>query len=154
MTTKGIASRRLLKCLRMTIYVLIGLMPSLGPAESFDGSQSLVCSVDDGRQFYLGGQTRPFDPQSVGLPRTFMIDFEGNRILPTKDNVVRRQTKIERSEHIENKLILQGADDGVEGVDDGIGWSMAVEKSSGKFVIGAAGDKVGYIVFGSCKPKP
>lgn len=151
MTTKGIASMRVFKCLRMSICVLLGLMPSLGLAENFDGSQSLVCSVEDGRQFYLGGQTRPFDPQSVGLPRAFMIDFDSNRILPTKDSVVRRQTKIERSEHVENKLILQGADDGVEGVDDGIGWSMAVEMSSGRFVIGAAGDKVGYVVFGSCK---
>jgi hypothetical protein len=153
MILKGVAFRRVFECLGMSICVLIGLMPSLGLAGSFDGSQSLVCSADDGRQFYLGGQTRPFDPQSVGLPRTFMIDFDSNRILPTKDSVIRRQTKIERSEHIENKLILQGADDGVEGVDDGIGWSMAVEKSSGRFVISAAGDKVGYIVFGGCKPK-
>jgi hypothetical protein len=138
----------------MSICVLIGLMPSLGLAGSFDGSRSLVCSADDGRQFYLGGQAGPFDPQSVGLPRVFMIDFGSHRILPTKDSVIRRQTKIERSEHVENKLILQGADDGVEGVDDGIGWSMAIEKTSGRFVIGAAGDNVGYIVFGRCKPNP
>jgi hypothetical protein len=138
----------------MSICVLMGLIPSLGLAGSFDGSRSLVCSVDDGRQFYLGGQTRPFDPQSVGLPRAFMIDFDSNRILPAKDSVIRRQTKIERSEHVENKLILQGADDGVEGVDDGIGWSMAIEKTSGRFVIGAAADNVGYVVFGRCKPKP
>lgn len=153
MIIKGVACRRVCKCLKMSIYIVIGLMPSLGLAGSFDGSQSLVCAVDDGWQFYLGGRTRPFDPQSVGLPRAFVIDFDNNRILPTKDSVVRRQTKIERSEHIENKLILQGADDGVEGVDDGIGWSMAVEKTSGRFVISAAGDKIGYIVFGSCKPK-
>jgi hypothetical protein len=51
-------------------------------------------------------------------------------------------------------MILQGADDGIDGVDDGIGWSMAIDKSSGKFVISAAGAKVGYVVFGSCKPQP
>ena len=138
----------------MSFCLLTGIMPSFGLAGSFDGSQSLLCSVDNGRQYHAGGQTRPFDPESVGLPRVFVIDFDGRRILPTKDSVVRRQTRIKRSEHIENKMILQGADDGVEGVDDGIGWSMAVEKSSGRFVIGAAGDKVGYVVFGSCKPKP
>jgi hypothetical protein len=132
----------------------MGLMPSLGLAGSFDGSRSLVCSVDDGRQFYRGGQARPFDPQSVGLPRAFIVDFDSSRILPTKDSIIRRQTKIERSEHVENKIILQGADDGIAGVDDGIGWSMAVEKTSGRFVISAAGDSVGYIVFGRCKPKP
>ncbi len=146
----------IIKCVSIliNICVLASLLPSFGLAGSFDGSQSLVCSVDDGRQFYVGGQTKPFDPQSVGLPRAFLIDFDSNRILPTKDSVVRRQAKIKRSEHVENKMILQGADDGVEGVDDGIGWSMAVEKNSGRFVISAAGDKVGYIVFGRCKPKP
>jgi hypothetical protein len=137
----------------ITICVLAGLIPSFVLAGSFDGNQPLVCLVDDGRQFYVGGKSGPFDPQSVGLPRAFMIDFDNKRILPTKDSVVRRQTRIKRFEHVENKMILQGADDGVAGVNDGIGWSMAVEKSSGRFVISAAGDNVGYIVFGSCKSK-
>lgn len=148
------ASRAVFKNLRISICVLLCLMPSGGLAGSFDGSQTLVCSVDNGRQFHSGGQTRPFDPQSVGLPRVFMLDFDRNRILPTKDSVVRRQTKIKRSESIENLMILQGVDDGLAGVDDGIGWNMAVDKTSGMFVISAAGAKVGYIVFGSCKPKP
>jgi hypothetical protein len=154
MKNKGGACRRMMLRFRIGICVLLSLTPSLGLAGGFDGSQSLVCSVDEGRQFYVGGQAGPFDPQRVGLPRAFVIDFERNRIVPTKESVVRRQTEIKRSEQIENKMILQGADDGIEGVDDGIGWSLAVEKTSGRFVISAAGDKVGYIVFGNCKPGP
>ena len=142
----------IMQCIRKTgIFVLL-LVPTHALAGDFDGTQPIMCKVVDGKQYYRGGNVIDFDPQRVGLPREFRVDFKQKLILPTKDNVVRRQSKIKRSEHIENKLILQGTEDGVDGVDDGIGWSMVIGKASGKFVVSAAGDNVGYTVFGSCEP--
>ena len=66
------------------------------------------------------------------------------------DSVIRRTSRIERVEHIENKLILQGVEEGVENVDDGLAWSMAISKKTGKVVLSAAGDGVAYVVFGTC----
>ena len=109
--------------------------------------------VHKGVEYHLGGRPVDFDPESVGLPRKFIIDFNSKIIKPTKDSVVRRRSKIKHIKHIENKVILQGVNDGVEGVNDGIGWSMSISKKTGKFVITASGDKVGYIVFGICRRK-
>ena len=86
----------------------------------------------------------------MGLPRNFYIDFKEKLVRPSKDSVIRRTSKIKRVEHIENKLILQGVEDGVENVDDGLAWSMAISKKTGKVVLSASGDGVAYVVFGTC----
>ena len=47
---------------------------------------------------------------------------------------------------------MQGVDEGVEGVDDGLAWSLTISKKNGNAVLSAAGDGVSYVVFGICKP--
>jgi hypothetical protein len=66
------------------------------------------------------------------------------------EQLIRRTSKIKRVEHIENKLILQGVEEGVENVDDGLAWSIAISKKTGKVVLSASGDGVAYAVFGTC----
>jgi hypothetical protein len=92
------------------------------------------------------------DPDTVGLPRNFLIDFEEKKVRPSKDSLIRRTSQIKRVEHIENKLILQGIEEGVENVDDGLAWSMAISKKSGMVVLSASGDGVAYVLFGKCTP--
>ena len=92
------------------------------------------------------------DPDTVGLPRKFLIDFEEKKVRPSKDSLIRRTSQIKRVEHIENKLILQGVEEGVENVNDGLAWSMAISKKSGMVVLSASGDGVAYVVFGTCIP--
>jgi hypothetical protein len=50
------------------------------------------------------------------------------------------------------KLILQGADEGIEKVRDGLGWTAAVSEESGKFILTATGEDVAFVVFGACIP--
>jgi hypothetical protein len=111
----------------------------------------LFCVAEKGIEYNIQTDPKEFDPESVGLPKKFLVDFNNQKIQPTQDSIVRRTTAIEHSKVIENKLILQGSDEGVEGVQDGIGWSMAIVADTGKFVISASGTSIGYIVFGSCK---
>ncbi len=66
--------------------------------------------------------------------------------------LIRRTSQFKRVEHIENKLILQGVEEGVENVDDGLAWSIAINKKTGMVVLSASGDGVAYVVFGTCTP--
>lgn len=132
------------------VWVLICGCCQPASAGDFDGTKALMCTCGDGLEYHRSGGQKPFIPESVGLPKTFLIDFKKKLILPTRDSVVQRRSKIKRMERIEEKLVLQGAEDGVEGVDDGVGWSMAIEQGAGGFVIAASGSHVGYIVFGRC----
>jgi hypothetical protein len=50
---------------------------------------------------------------------------------------------------MENLLVIQGLDSGIEGVDDGLAWSLTISKLDGKAVLTATGDGVAYVVFGA-----
>ena len=126
------------------------MIPFISLADDFDGSKPLLGSVDkilEINQFKINNDV---DPDTVGLPRNFVIDFQDKTMRPTKDNLIRRISKIKHVEHIENKLILQGVEEGVENIEDGLAWSMAISKKTGKVVLSASGDGVEYVVFGTC----
>ena len=135
---------------RLIILICLLIIPFLAFADDFDGSKPLSGSVDKILEIYPSRINNDADPDTVGLPRNFFIDFQEKIIRPSKDSLIRRTSKIKRVEHIENKLILQGIEDGVENVDDGLAWSIAISKKTGKVVLSASGDGVAYAVFGTC----
>ena len=132
----------------LVFCLLIVISPTFG--SEFNGSRPLAGSVDKILEIYPSRINTDADPDTVGLPRNFYIDFKEKLVRPSKDSVIRRTSKIRRVEHIENKLILQGIEDGVENVDDGLAWSIAISKKTGKVVLSASGDGVAYVVFGTC----
>ena len=133
----------------LALFVILGAV-EIGMACDFDGSRLITCIAEKGIEYRGRDAPKNFVPESVGLPDKFFVNFKDKLIVPTIDSLVRRTTPIQQSRHIEDKLILQGTDEGVEGVEDGIGWSMAISKETGKFVISVSGTAVGYVVFGSC----
>ncbi len=131
------------------IFSLFFLFPSFSAfSGEYDGSGPLLCTVNRIIEVNTLKIIDNIDPDTIGLPGKFIIDFKKNVIFPTKDNVVRRKIAIERMEHVENKLILQGAEEGT--ANDGIGWSMSISKESGEIVLTASGKRVAYVVFGAC----
>lgn len=92
------------------------------------------------------------EPRTVGLPVQFLIDFESKKLIPSKGSRVRRSVSFKGVDQIENKIVIQGVDEGIEGVLDGVAWSLVISKNNGKSVLSVAGDGVAYAVFGVCKP--
>lgn len=131
------------------ILSLFFLFPSLSALSGeYDGPGPLLCTVNRMVEVNTLKIIDNIDPDTVGLPGKFIIDFKNKIILPTKDNVIRRTISIERIEHVENQLILQGAEEGT--VNDGVGWSMSISKESGEIVLTASGERIAYVVFGVC----
>jgi hypothetical protein len=127
-------------------------MPFSAFAGDFDGSKPLSGSIDKILEINLHKIINDADPETVGLPRIFFIDFEEKSVRPSKDSFIRRTSKINRVEHLENKPILQGVEEGVENIDDGSAWSLAISKKTGKVVLAASGDGVAYVLFGTFTP--
>ena len=140
--------------IRIASLLVIGfvLLGSVNPvaAGGLEASKSLLCQSDDGREYHTGGRIKPFNPESVGLAKKFVIDFKQGIVRPTADSYVHRRSRIQKIAYVENMIILLGAEDGIEGVDDGVGWAAAISRDTGRFTISAAGQGVGYIVFGVC----
>jgi hypothetical protein len=139
---------------KMNIYGLIviflWMMSVPAGAGNFDGSKELICSVMDIVECQPGAKCPEVSAEEVGIPIFFKINFKDKKISATHADGSKKVTDIERSEKIDSKVIIQGAEDGIEGVRDGLGWSMAIAEDTGKMVIAASGDEVGFVIFGAC----
>ena len=125
-----------------------GLLGWSAAAADFDGSKPLLCTAKQVIECPVAAGCAQVRSEIVGLPDFWRVDVAGGRITATGEDG--RESAIENVEHIDGKLILQGAEDGVEGVRDGTGWSAAIDEASGKMVATAAGDAVAFVLFGAC----
>ena len=141
-----------LRSIRVFILFYLCIIPQTAFSGDFDGIKPLSGSVDKIIEINAFKIINDVDPDAVGLPRNFLIDFKEKLLRPSKDSIVRKTSKIYRVEHIENKLVLQGVNEGVENVDDGLAWSITISKRTGKLVLSASGDGVAYVVFATCIP--
>lgn len=113
------------------------------PAPLIDGKKSMICSVsnvtactDSGR--CLQGLARAFD-----MPQFIAIDFAGKQVHTTKDSGDKAVSPIKNQESSPSQILLQG-------VENGHGWTMAIDTTHGRMTTGTTGEDVSYILFGAC----
>ena len=131
--------------LRVMIFMALAGLSAFASASEFDGSKSLICATRSVNECVMGKHCTHVAPEDINVPDFFFVNVKGKLI---KDND--KKTPIERVEHLDGKLILQGADDGVESVRDGMGWTMAIDEETGKMSLSASGDGFAIVVFGAC----
>ena len=134
------------------VVIFFIILVATAIAGDFDGSRPLsgvTGKIIEINQYKIIDDV---DPNTVGLPKKFLIDFNSKTLRPSKDSLVRRTITFKSLVHIENKMVMQGVDEGIEGVDDGLAWSLTISKKNGNAILSASGDGVAYVVFGVCKP--
>ena len=137
------------------VYSILGMMlaASAAGAGDFDGTRPLLVAVNRVMECTPVEGCREVTPASVQLPQFLRIDFAKKAILPARASDNFPPSAIERTEVVDGKLILQGAEDGYEKMRDGLGWSMAISVESGQVVLTASGDEVAFVVFGAALPQ-
>ena len=118
----------------------------------YDGPPVLICSLADVMQCEDGDEgCERLRPHDVGAPDFIQLDLAGKvASIPGHE----KTTDIERLEIIDDKLFLQGAEDGFEDARDGLGWTMAITRGTFRHVLVGAADEVGYVFFGACTGAP
>ena len=129
---------------------LIGIIPNSALAGTFDGSQPVICAVIETFECGEGASCERGLAESINFPQFIKIDFKTKSITGTLPNGMVRTAEIKHMEAHVGKLILQGADDGVAGVRDGLAWSVVIDDSSGRLVLSASGDGFVIVAFGAC----
>lgn len=135
-----------------SVLLCIAFMPPTVMAGDFDGSKPLNCTLDETIECLPEKECVKVKPAEVNLPETIFIDY-ANKTIATKEEGIKRTSPIENRKHIDGKLIVQGAEDGSADRQDGLGWTIAVNDSTGKMVATGSGNDVGFVLFGSCKPE-
>lgn len=132
----------------MVMIICMFAFPAV--AGDFDGSKELICAVMDLVECQPGGKCQQVTAEDVGIPQFLKINFKEKKISAILADGSKKSTPIENFEKIDGKVIIQGAEDGIEGVRDGVGWSLAIAEETGKTVLTASGDEVGFVIFGAC----
>jgi hypothetical protein len=137
--------RPLLPRLGLTTMAAIAAL-AINPASAanvFDGKTKLICSVTDvvacteaGR--CIQGQARGFD-----LPQFIAIDFADKQVHSIKEGGNEATSPINNQQETRNQLVLQG-------VENGHGWTLSVDRKHGRMTVGTTGEDVSYILFGAC----
>jgi hypothetical protein len=134
------------------ILAVIGLfvLPFSVQATSFDGSQNLLCAPQLVIECGPEGDCEQSMAAGVNLPNFFQIDFSAKELSAITGSENKRTSKIKSIETLDSKLFLQGADEGIEGVRDGLAWSISISQDTGRLVLSASGDNVAFVIFGAC----
>ena len=138
-----------MKILGLTM-AFAGLIAFQAAAGNFDGSKELICAVMEIAECVPGGKCHQVTAEEIGIPNFLRISFKKKSISASFADGSQRSSIIENFERIDGKVIIQGAEDGIEGVRDGLGWSLAIAEETGKMVLTASGDEVGFAMFGAC----
>ncbi len=111
--------------------------------EPFDGKSNFICATQGVMACVDGsvcskGQARDFD-----MPDFMMVDFKTKVIRAFYDGDKEASSPIRNMQSSGSQLILQG-------VENDHGWSVAVNRETGRMSVGVAGDEVSFSLFGAC----
>jgi hypothetical protein len=125
----------------------------LAEAGDFDGSRPLLLALFSVQECAPVDGCQAVDVETAGLPRFLRIDFEQKIIRRAEGQGEGPTSAIERMESVGALLHLQGAEAGRENLEDGFGWSLAIDQASGRAVLTASGREAGFVAFGACLPQ-
>lgn len=141
-----------MKLLGKCFGLIVGSVVTSTAYAAVDGSEAVICAAVEIMECVPDEACQRVSARDAGIPRFLQIDFAGQQITRTKPSGDEIASTIERSEVVDGRLILQGAEDGFEGVPDGIGWSLSIDETSGDMVLTASGADVAFVIFGACTP--
>ena len=125
-------------------------LSSVALAEPFDGGKMILCANQYASECVAGTDCVNVSPGGVNLPNFFQVNTGEKLISAAPESGLTSTTTIERVEHLDGKLMLQGADDGIKDVRDGAGWTMSINEVTGQMVMTTAGDGFAVVIFGAC----
>lgn len=129
----------------------LGLLVSTTAHASIDAGKPAICANMEIMECVPDEGCQRVSAQVANLPRFLRIDFKNQTVTRSRPDGTGQSSKIERSVEIDDRIILQGAEDGAEDVRDGIGWSLAIDKTNGEMVLTGSGHDVGFVIFGACE---
>ena len=120
----------------------------------FDGQTPLLCSVQQLFECDPPNGCLAVTPAQIQGFSHFDIDFNKKEITrPGEDSQQKSLIKsVEKG--IDNKLFIQGIEDGKPDQRDGAGWTISIMDPEGTMVMAVAGDGFAVVGLGFCVPKP
>ena len=127
---------------RLLALLLISF-PFCISAKEITAKDQLICAISKTALCRENTGCTEGSVEIVNLPLLLRLNLEKKTIASTRLSGEQRASTIMTVSTSKNNLILQG-------VQDGSGWSMTVDKKNGQMSVSSSLDGEGYIAFGVC----
>lgn len=122
----------------LILFVLVVAVSPVFAQDFFDGTKPLLCASVEALDCDPGAPCTRGIPEVMGAPQFLRIDFAKNEIAGPL-----RTTKIRSIDKDDDQIVLQG-------YEIGMGWTLAIDRSTGNMRITFAGGDATFIIFGAC----
>lgn len=113
-------------------------------ADELDGSRPVLCAIMSAVECVDGAGCENKHPtMDLDLPQFLRIDFASKKIITVRTGGSLRTAAISSVSSHQRALILQG-------VQDEMGWTISIDKSSGGMSATVADRDMVFVVFGAC----
>lgn len=120
------------------------LAPGSASAEGeINGKSNLLCAAFDVMACLESGVCSRGEARTFDLPEFMTVDVKKKAVIVTYDGKT-ASSPIKNSEVSGNQLILQG-------IENNHGWTMAINRQSGRMNVSSVGYEVSFTMFGACK---
>jgi len=137
--------------LRAVFPLSLGLAIATPVFADIDGSRPLICSVAEVYECTLDEGCVDRSADSVGIPALFHVDFMEGQISGLLDDGSERRSTARYKEIFEQKLLMQGVEQGYEGERDGSAWSLTITQDTMEMALTSSTDETGFVFLGSCE---
>ena len=121
--------------------IIFGLFVAITPVfagDAIDGTKPLLCASIEAIDCDPGEACERGIPEIMGAPQFLRIDFGKNEIEGPLTT-----TKIRSMERDDDQIVLQG-------YELKMGWTLAIDRGTGKMRVTFAGANSAFIIFGAC----
>lgn len=105
----------------------------------------LVCSTVDIQECVNGQACVELTASAIEVPPILRVNFKDKVVTGKRINGDDLSAPISWIYRTAEGVLLQG-------VDNGLGWSMTLTEADGSMSLAVSGDFVGYVIFGNCAP--
>ncbi len=128
---------------------VVGMFGASAAAADFDGSEPLMCSLGQVVECDAGEKCRVVTNESVDAPDFVKLDFKKKQMMSTTAGEDSPAADV-RVTDVTTHIVVQGTQGSGEG--NALGYSMSINKATGKMVAAGAGENAGFVIFGACAP--
>lgn len=128
-----------MKIIACAAVLLVCVMSVPASAEQpFDGVKPLICATIQAVSCSPGEDCERGLPDIIGAPQFFRIDFAKKEVIGPL-----RTTQIRLMETNNVQITLQG-------FELGMGWTITLDRATGRTITTLAGREEGFMLFGAC----
>jgi len=133
---KGGLSVKIIVC--TLILILCALTAPVFGEEAVDGTKPLICASLQAVSCAPGEECERHLPEIIGAPQFLWIDFSKQEIMSTK-----RSNRILFMDKNDEQITMQG-------FELGMGWTLVIDRATGKAILTFANREEGIVIFGAC----